>query len=493
MHVVVRSAAAAIVGEADTDAEGRASFNLPPGAYTVQLTTPAGHSVHSANPVAVTLTFAVSPVTFDVGIVPTRVAIDPVHPRLAVGADPVIVRARAYDVRGQEVSGFSSIRWDSGVGVAASGTTLNGSLVGTSATAPGAGKFVVFLEGEAYEFDATVTAAISGTVRGSAESEPQAGVSVELRQGEGSPIASTLTDGSGRYRIDGLPAGSYQVSVADDAGMSSPSSRDVTLGGNAVNQDFTLNAISFDGGPQRPNVMVCGYTSHPVTTFFPEGTSYTVLSGCMPDGNTQALFITRGGSGYTGAWLKAYVQAGGVVITEYNISHNVWNAVFDTNVGLGYDGYYGRFGSCTDVLPSVHQFNPGDPLWQTIPFQPMNIGQTGCGYSVSHFPGLVPLAGWSASAAALGYRNLGYGRVWAADFDWQDNENYPFKTYTEQVLGYAMTHRGGVLPEGPALMAAPVAANARISPSAVRTQEGLVDTRALPASAADGRGLPRQR
>ena len=57
---------------------------------------------------------------------------------------------------------------------------------------------------------------------------------------------------------------------------------------------------------------------------------------------------------------------------------------------------------------------------------------------------VVPGSLFDATHAALGYRDLGSGRVWAADWDWQDNEDYPGKPYTESVLGYLMTHRAFV-------------------------------------------------
>ena len=173
------------------------------------------------------------------------------------------------------------------------------------------------------------------------------------------------------------------------------------------------------------------------SAFYPSGTSFALVTGCTPDTNTQALFITRYGSGYSGTQLASYVSAGGIVVTEWSNSATVWSAVFATPVSAG-----ANFGDCTDIFPSVAQMNPTDPFWQSIPFEAP--ASTGCGYSVSHFPGIVPLGGWDATHAALGYRDLGSGRVWAADWDWQDNEDYPGKPYTESVLGYLMTHRAFV-------------------------------------------------
>ena len=66
--------------------------------------------------------------------------------------------------------------------------------------------------------------------------------------------------------------------------------------------------------------------------------------------------------------------------------------------------------------------------------------QIGCGYTVGHLTGITTLSGWDANSAAVGYRDLGNGRLWATDFDWQDGENFAYQ-YSAQLMGYMMTHR----------------------------------------------------
>lgn len=42
---------------------------------------------------------------------------------------------------------------------------------------------------------------------------------------------------------------------------------------------------------------------------------------------------------------------------------------------------------------------------------------------------------------AIAYRDRGMGRLYLTDFDWQDNEMVQPRTYTQQLMGYMMTHR----------------------------------------------------
>jgi hypothetical protein len=52
------------------------------------------------------------------------------------------------------------------------------------------------------------------------------------------------------------------------------------------------------------------------------------------------------------------------------------------------------------------------------------------------------LAGWSATEVSIGYRDLGSGRVWITDFDWQDTNTVGAGyTYTEQLLGSMIINR----------------------------------------------------
>jgi hypothetical protein len=189
------------------------------------------------------------------------------------------------------------------------------------------------------------------------------------------------------------------------------------------------------GNELRQKLMICGNPSRPPSTFIPPGANLTIVSGCTPDTATQALMVTRSDHfAVEAAGLRAYLDDGGILITEYSGSDDLWSKVFPP---VGQSSV--QLGSCQDNVPTVAQFSPMDPFWRDNPFTPIQEWETGCGFSVTHFPNLVPLSGWNSTHVALGYRNLGQGRVWVADFDWQDldgsNEMLP------TLLGYMITHR----------------------------------------------------
>ena len=69
------------------------------------------------------------------------------------------------------------------------------------------------------------------------------------------------------------------------------------------------------------------------------------------------------------------------------------------------------------------QLNPADPFWNHAVFSSTPANQEACGYSVSDYPGITPLGAWASGAVQLGYRDLGQGRVFALDADWQDRDN----------------------------------------------------------------------
>jgi cysteine-rich repeat protein len=179
------------------------------------------------------------------------------------------------------------------------------------------------------------------------------------------------------------------------------------------------------------DLLLCGFSSRNIADFIPMGVDLTVIESCEPDENTQALVITRNALNlFDNATVQAYVENGGVVLTEYSISDTVFNAVFGTNVVDGNNN-----GSCQDTAPTVVQFTANDPFWTANAFEMIDLGMAGCGRSVANFPEIVPLAGWSAVDVAIGYRNFGAGRLWLTDFDWSDGEMIQPYEYTEQLMG----------------------------------------------------------
>ncbi|HLT38524.1 MAG TPA: hypothetical protein VK034_19690, partial [Enhygromyxa sp.] len=186
------------------------------------------------------------------------------------------------------------------------------------------------------------------------------------------------------------------------------------------------------------NLLRCGNSARNVAAFIPMGVNLTVVASCTPDADTQAMLITRHGVDlFDPAVVKAYVEGGGRVITEYRTSDEVYNAVFGTNVTES----LALFGECNDNAPTVVQFSAQDQFWIDNPFTPIAYDDTGCGRNVANYPGLTPLAGWSNTWISIGYRDALAGRVWVAEFDWQDIDiQGAAYAYTASLMGYMITH-----------------------------------------------------
>ncbi len=187
----------------------------------------------------------------------------------------------------------------------------------------------------------------------------------------------------------------------------------------------------------KPNLLRCGGSQRDVADFIPIGVNLTVVASCTPDANTQAMLVTRNGVGqFNAAALKTWVEGGGIVITEVFASDDVYNAVF--NAGVGEVGF---FGGCQDTAPTVVQYSPMDQFWVDNLFQAIMLGQSGCGRNVAGYPMITPLSGWSMTEVSIGYRNAGAGRVWVAEFDWQDSNTIGAAyDYTESLMGYMITN-----------------------------------------------------
>ena len=185
----------------------------------------------------------------------------------------------------------------------------------------------------------------------------------------------------------------------------------------------------------RATVMVCGATDRDVSAFLPARGDLTVVNGCTPDQTTQTLIITRSGA-FVPEAVQTYVQAGGIVITEFGGSARVYNAVFGGPVSEGMPE-----GSCQDAVYPAVQFSPGDHFWTVnAPFIPVAYDDSGCGYDMSAYPGITPLGGWSPTSVSLAYRKLGSGRVWFVEANWADGRPVDF-TSSNALMAYMITHR----------------------------------------------------
>ena len=119
--------------------------------------------------------------------------------------------------------------------------------------------------------------------------------------------------------------------------------------GNQNNADGCTNqCVVGEIIPLDPKVMQCGDWQRPIADFIPEGLEFQIVDSCTPDADTQAMFVSRNGQ-VNAAQVKAYVEAGGRVITEVFISDDVYNAVFQTNVGEV--GFTGGINICDDYVP----------------------------------------------------------------------------------------------------------------------------------------------
>ena len=172
--------------------------------------------------------------------------------------------------------------------------------------------------------------------------------------------------------------------------------------------------------PLRPNLMVCGGSTRNVSEFLRGGTFLNVVNGCVPNDFTQALLVTRGAVAQAGmfdaATLQAYVRAGGIILTEYGSSDEVFNAVFTAAVPPG-----SKVGDCKNAVAPAIQLNNLDTFWDENRHSPPTNNRRGCGFDLQGYPGITQLGGPTAQAVTLAYRDLGKGRVWLVEADWSDN------------------------------------------------------------------------
>ena len=195
-------------------------------------------------------------------------------------------------------------------------------------------------------------------------------------------------------------------------------------------------------GGIRQIVMVCGGSSRSAQEFIRgplADLGVVVQDGCVPNDQTQAILLTRGGNVANAATMRQFINDGGQVLTEYNVSHTFYNAIFGANIPQG-----ARNGGCQDNVQPAFQFSPQDQFWIDNQFVPVPNNATGCGYSVvgDQVPGFVPLGGWDANNVGLGYVEEGAGRYWFIESDWQDSE--PAFTDTSRDLMAYMIGGGSV-------------------------------------------------
>ncbi len=124
-----------------------------------------------------------------------------------------------------------------------------------------------------YNFGELPPGSISGVVYIDADADFQrdsaeatiAGVKVDLRDGNGNVVATTVTDANGRYRFEGLAPGDYQIFEHQPAGYYQGGQHIGSGGGNILGADLTglklatgRNVVDYDFGELLPG-SISGY------------------------------------------------------------------------------------------------------------------------------------------------------------------------------------------------------------------------------------------
>ena len=223
-----------------------------------------------------------------------------------------------------------------------------------------------------------------------------------------------------------------------------------TLGKKVLFGGVVLLGVTLEAAAQaRPNLMFCGSSQRTGADLYSGITALNEVSSCTPDADTQALLVTRSGSvaGNGAAWL-AYLNAGGIIITEHTNPEAVYNEIYTT-------AYTSEFvGECQDnVMPSTI-LNPSDPFWLANPLAPVGPSEDSCGSDLQDVVdgegGAVVALGARTpdGSVSLAYRSQGSGVVFLSGADWQDNE----ASYTDSsrsLFGGMITARFSAEPSAP--------------------------------------------
>jgi hypothetical protein len=191
---------------------------------------------------------------------------------------------------------------------------------------------------------------------------------------------------------------------------------------------------------RRPEVLLCGTSQRALTEFGVTGRIVQAAAGqCVPGANTQAMFVTRNGvANLNAAAWRSYVQSGGIIITEFSASDEVFNAVFAPNPAVVQAA--NRSGACADNVMPIARRRADDSFWQDNQYEATAVNAAGCGHDVSTFPDIIPLGGWDANTVQVAYRDLGRGRVWLVEADWQDTQA-TMTAASKGLLRYMHLHR----------------------------------------------------
>ena len=203
------------------------------------------------------------------------------------------------------------------------------------------------------------------------------------------------------------------------SGVTGLAGRSCGPGGVVKGFDLLGDVICGEVAVAFPKLALCGFSQRDVADFIPPGTNLVVSATCTPAAGIAAMLITRAGHEQIAAGaLQSYLDAGGVVITEFGTSIPVYNKVFGT--AIPEPGYFEYVGGCYDNVTPAVQLEPWDDFWRANVFTGETL--TGCGYDLSALPGITPLgsATTTPGTVTLAYIRKGLGRLWLVESDWSD-------------------------------------------------------------------------
>lgn len=189
-------------------------------------------------------------------------------------------------------------------------------------------------------------------------------------------------------------------------------------------------------------IMFCGTSQRTGADLYGPAV-YTEVSGCTPTATTRALLVTRNGTvtGNGPDWL-AFLNSGGVIITEWSSSDDVYNEIYGTAYAQG-----GFLGFCADSLMPPVKLNTSHPFWQ-INDIPESADNQGCGFDLTAIADgeeqVVALGQWTGGGVMLAYRAQGSGSLFLAEADWQDSDS-GYADNSRQLMN-AMINYGGIVP-----------------------------------------------
>ena len=196
-----------------------------------------------------------------------------------------------------------------------------------------------------------------------------------------------------------------------------------------VNENFAAVAIN-------RTVMLCGTSSREVSQFIPAYPMIGLTNGCSPTPDTLAMLVARSGIGNVlASELKTYLEQGGIVLGEFSNNDELYNLAFDEGVVQGV-----FTGNCADRVNPDVRLNPNDPIWKAVDF--VAPVASGCGYDMQAFPNITAVGGWTtAGSVSIAYRELGEGRLWLVELDWQDNSTRDQYDQTRTIMKYMLSHK----------------------------------------------------